>query len=140
MACLNTKYLAINGDFISSLKLLKAKYRKRCFAAYINVNSIRHKIYDFSDIFTNMLIDVLCVTGIKLDDNFFSGQFERFYYKMYGKDRPVGGSQGGGLLLYVRADLISSRTDEYERTGSESFAIEICVQCTKMVDNMYIPT
>ncbi len=56
-----------------------------------------------------MLIDVFCIAETKLDDNFFSGQFERFNYKMYRKDGPIGGSQGGGLLLYVRADLISSR-------------------------------
>ncbi len=126
-----TVNLAINRDFISSLKLLKAKYRKRWFAAYINVNSIRHKIYDFSDIFTNMLIDVLCIAETKLDDNFFSGEFERFNYKMYWKDRRIGGSQGGDLLLYVRADLISSRKHEYDRTGIESIAIELCVQYTK---------
>ncbi len=50
---------------------------------------------------------------------------------MYRKGRPIGGSQGGGLLLYVRADLISSRKHEYQRTGIESIAIELCVQYKK---------
>ncbi len=53
------------------------------------MNCIQHKIHDISGIFTNMLVDVLFIVDTKLDENIFNGQFDRFNYNIYRKDRPT---------------------------------------------------
>jgi exonuclease III len=90
--------------FVDGLKQLKLANVNRIVIGHININYIRNKSdMLFSAINNN--IDILMISETKIDDSFPASQFNMPGYRQpYRKDR---NKHGGGILLYVREDLIT---------------------------------
>ena len=85
----------------SYLKDLRIKNVDKIIFGQININSIRYKFDLFADLVKNK-IDILLISETKLDCTFPKSQFRIQGYSAYRLDRT---STGGGLLLFIRADI-----------------------------------
>ena len=92
--------------------------------SHININSVRNKFHELSDLFIRYLVDILFLSETKLDQSFRQAPFEVTIFKSYRKDRFA---HGGGILAYVRADLPSRRRPDLETATVESIVIETTV-------------
>jgi exonuclease III len=106
--------LSVDHDYIDHLISIKRKYSSKCLIAYLNINSYRYKHKQLDHVFKNILIDVFAIAETKLDDTHFSPQFEKPNYKMFRRDRPVRGTYGGGVIVYVNKNISCNRKKEYE--------------------------
>ena len=70
-------------------------------------------------------MDCLIVSETKLDDSFPDGQFRVPNYTMYRRDR---NGHGGGLIVYIRADIPSRRVDNNESLLMENITIEFTLK------------
>ena len=97
----------------------------------MNINSIRNKV-EFLATQVKGKIDVLMISEAKIDESFPKGNFliERFSTP-YRLDRD---SKGGGIMLYVRADIPSSIL-AFEDKPIENLFIELNLQNTKILTN-----
>ena len=103
-------YIYINSNHVESDKeknkcqniyliLLKEEIHNRSIFAQININFIRNKFqFLASQIINN--VDVLLLSETKLDDFFLLDGFSKPY-------RLDQGSNGGGILLFVKDDISS---------------------------------
>ena len=95
------------GGF-EELRLIRLKHPNNIIVAYININYIRNEFENFSDMISEK-IDVLAIAKSKIDSTFPSSQFETNGFKVpYRLD--ISGNCGG-ILVYVRENLISRRVD-----------------------------
>ena len=92
-----------NSNFGDQLSSLRKKNLNHLILAHLNINSIRNKL----DQLVNGIkdnIDVLMISETKLDDSFPSMQF---LIEGYGpRDRLDRNSHEGGILVYVREDIL----------------------------------
>ena len=72
--------------------------------AQLNINSIRNKI-EFFVKYVKSNLDVLSILETKIDDSFPIGNFVIDEYSKL--NRLDENSNGGGILLYVREDILS---------------------------------
>ena len=85
------------------LENLRWKNKNSPIIAQLNINSLRNKFGFLSSQITKY-VDILLLSETKLDDSFPTGQFSlNGYSKPYRLDRS---SNGGGILLYVRDDIL----------------------------------
>ena len=91
--------------------------------AHLNINSVRNKFPEISELLNVNLCDVLFLSETKLDQSFCDGQFRLDDYKMFRNDR---NEHGGGLMCYVKSDVTHRRRYdiEYNENGIESMVIE----------------
>ena len=89
-------------DLFQELNSVRMSCPKNIMISHININSVRNKFHELSDLFIRSLVDILFISETKLDQSFRQAPFEVTGYKSYRKDRS---SHGGGILAYVRADL-----------------------------------
>ena len=61
----------------------------------LNVNSIRHKIYDIHELLSKHLLDCIMLQETKLDDSFPNSQFYLQGYDLYRADHNRGAKVGG---------------------------------------------
>ena len=126
-------------DAYTILKDLKSRNTNRIIFSHLNINSIRNKFDMLSDLVANK-VDVLLISETKLDDSFPTGMFLiPGFSKPYRLDRT---SNGGGLLLFVRADLPSKLlTAMPVPENCEHFFIELNFRNKKkwLIGNIYIP-
>ena len=104
--------------------------------AHINVNSIRHKFGPLLEVMQKGIIDVLTIQECKIDSSFPTSQFYSPDFKMYRKDQSC---TAGGLLLYVRNDLVRKRRSDLEfdvsnQTGRvETICIEVYIRSERWI-------
>ena len=101
------------------LASFRKKFHKNFVFGYLNINSLRNKIGEVSEILTNNYVDVLCLAETKLDASFTSSQFQITDYKVHRKDR---NEYGGGLLVYVKASLPHRQLNDFDFGDN-------CVEC-----------
>ena len=95
--------------------------------AHLNINSLRLKFDSLAQKITGN-VDILMISETKLDNSFPEGQFLiEGYSKPYRIDRNC---HGGGIMLYVRAD-IPSKLLSTELLPMEGFYVEINLQKKK---------
>ena len=89
-------------DLTHTMRDIRVKYRDNIITAHININSVRNKFENITDLLEENLIDLLAITESKLDDSFTNSQFHRDGFKLYRNDR---NKNGGGIMFYVRSDI-----------------------------------
>ena len=88
------------------LQDLRIKNTDKIIIGQLNINSVRNKIGLLADMMTNK-IDILLISETKIDQTFPKSQFLiQSYSEPYRLDRTA---NGGGILLYVRSDIPSTK-------------------------------
>ena len=103
-----------------ALENIRRKNINRLIFAQLNINSLRNKFESLQHII-NKNIDVLLISETKIDSSFPWAQFHlEVYATPYKLDR---NANGGGILLYIRKDILSKllNTD----LSIEGFSVEI---------------
>ena len=93
---------------------------------HLNINSIRNK-FDLLKKIVAEDIDILMITETKLDDSFPGSQFLiQGFFRPYRLDR---NENGGGILLYIRSNITSTKLNKYIRKNQiEAFFVEIRIR------------
>ena len=109
------------GNCLNVLTSLRKDNVDRMIFAHLNFNSIRNKFDNLSQLIRGK-IDVLLISETKIDDSFPKGQFLIDGFSApYRLDRNY---QGGGLMLFVREDILSNLLTSEEKP-IESFYVEL---------------
>ena len=103
----------------------------RLIFAHLNINSIRNKFDNLSQLIRGK-IDVLLISETKIDDSFPKGQF--LIDGFSAPYRLVLNYQGGGLMLFVREDILSNLLTSEEKP-IESFYVELNLRNSKWLVN-----
>ena len=94
------------ANCFDELKALRLKYPRNVMISYININSVRNKLKDFSGMVGDY-VDILEKSETKIDSSFPTSQFLIDGFKSpYRLD--VSGNSGG-VLVYVRDSLLSKQ-------------------------------
>ena len=101
--------------------------------AHLNINSIRNKFESaVKEISSN--VELLTLSETKIDDSFPKGQFLiQGFDDSFRIDRGV---NGGGILFYVREDILAKLLS-VETLPTESFFVEINL-LKKMVSFLFL--
>jgi hypothetical protein len=103
----------------------KRKCHKNFIFSHLNINSLRNKFHEVSELLSNDYVDLLCISETKLDSSFTSSQFHVTDFKIHRKDRDA---HGGGLMIYVRSSIPHRlRNDLSTNIVSDYSDIEILV-------------
>ena len=103
---------------------LRTKYPRNLILAHLNVNSIRYKFYEISNILNGNCIHIFGISETKIDASFTSAQFRIPDFKMYRQDRDSKGN-GGGLIVYIKDSIPHRQLNKY--TGITSSIEHICL-------------
>ena len=112
---------------ISMLQNIRLRNLDRIIFGHLNINSIRNKINILESIATKN-IDILLISETKIDESFSNAQF-----RMNGFSEPIRidrNSNGGGLLLYTRKDIVRKQLPLIA-AGIECLFIEITIAKNK---------
>lgn len=116
-----------NQELSSLIELLsfKTKYSTQMLFGHLNINSVRNKFGEISDILYKNLLDVIAFTESKIDTSFPDSQFYISNYNLYRADRS---QNGGGILCYVRSHIPHRQRSDIAicRNNIESVIIDIC--------------
>ena len=94
------------SDINLVLRNLCVSYPNNVMIGYLNINSIRNK-FEMLQFLLADYIDILMTSESKLDGTFPSSQFQIYGFRTsYRLDR---NDRGGGMLLFVRENLITRR-------------------------------
>ena len=117
---------------LGKLKELKGKNLKNAFLCYLIINSLCNKIVDSRYVLAQTGIELLVVSETKLTENFPDAQFyvEGYNFPPYRRDR---NSNGGGLMVFAKKDLITRRIKELESTKIEIISLELTVSKHKWI-------
>ena len=124
---------------LGKLKELKGKNLKNPFLCYLNINSLCNKIVDLRYVLAQTGIELPAVSETKLSENFPDAQFyvERYNFPPYHRDR---NSNGGGLMVFMKKDLITGQIKELESTKTEINSLELTVSKHKwIIFSVYLP-
>ena len=89
----------VNVDCSNTLKCLRKDNLNKLIFAHLNINSIRNKFDNLSDIIRGK-VNIMLISETKIDDSFPQGQFVIDGFSTpYRLDRNC---QGGGLMLFIR--------------------------------------
>ena len=95
-----------DANCFDELKALRLKYPRNVMISYININSVRNKLTDFSGMVGDF-VDILVISETKIDSSFPTSQFLIDGFKSpYRLD--VSG-YSGGVLVYVRDSILSKQ-------------------------------
>ena len=95
-----------DANCFDELKALRLKYPRNVMISYININSVRNKLTDFSGMVGDF-VDILVISETKIDSSFPTSQFLINGFKSpYRLD--VSGNSGG-VLVYVRDSILSKQ-------------------------------
>ena len=105
-------------ELITELIQFRMKHKNRLTFGHLNINSIKSKYDEVSDILNRKLIDVLAFSETKIDDSYTNSRFSVDDYNIYRADRS---DKGGGVMCYVKSSIphrprhdISINTDNIE--------------------------
>ena len=83
---------------------------------------------DIAQTVQNKFCDIFMISETKLDDSYHTAQFGHPGYNIYRKDRD---KNGGGILVYTRAELPIRRLVNIEPTNIEGIVLEATFSKTK---------
>ena len=95
-----------NYDPFMELRKVRHKHKNNVLVSYLNINSLRYKLTEISDVLYDKLTDICFFAETKLDITFNDNLFNIPQYKSFLNDR---NSSGGGLIAYVRSNLPARR-------------------------------
>ena len=97
---------------------------------YININSIRNKIVQLTDICKTSPIEIIGIDETKLDSSLPTAQLHLpdYQFPSFRKDR---NSSGGGKIVYIRNGIIAKRLTVYETQNTECICVEITIKKRK---------
>ena len=123
----NIPAISGNCDVNSVFRHLCLNHPQQIIIGHLNINSIRNK-FDLMKIMLTRDIDILMITGTKLDDSFPVSQFEIDSFSA-----PLDRNKNGdGILLYIRSYIVASKLNNYIfANGIEAFFIEINIKSNK---------
>ena len=116
----------ISSDSLDGLKDLKIKNFRNPFLGYLNINHLRNKIVDPRCILKEIGLECISISETKLDSSFPDSQFkiDGYHFPPFRKDRNC---HGGGLMVFVKSDIIVTRFTEYELEGIECICTKITI-------------
>ena len=118
-------------NFTGSLKAFRASHPKNLITGHLNINSVRNKFVEISDLLTENLIDILFLSETKLDGSFPLPQFHVTGFKCHRADRNI---HGGGIMAHVRSDLPHRRRTDLENiviAPIEALILEVIIRKEK---------
>ena len=122
------------------VKQYRCKYPRNLITHYINVNSIRYKFVELSQILYHHLADFFVIAETKLDDSFPDSQFHIPNFSLYRNDR---NAHGGGVMTYVNSTIphrIRSDLNVFVNNGLEGSIFEINIEKKKwLIAGLYKP-
>ena len=110
-------------DIFHDLRLVRSRCRNNVIISHLNINSLRHKFHDLTDLFSDRLVDIIFISETKLDSTFTQAQFDAPGYTF--SFRKYRNCHGGGILPYIISDLPARRRPGLELSRIESVIIEI---------------
>ena len=114
-----------------TLKTIRCDNVNNLIFAHLNINSIRNKS-EFLATQVKGKIDILMISVTKIDERFPKGHFLiEGFRTLYRLDRD---SKGGGIMLYIRADVPLNLL-AIEDKPIENLFIELNLQNTKILTN-----
>ena len=121
----------LNDTDLSGLKSLKDQNPKNPFLCHLNINSLRHKIVDLGHVLNQTGIEIVAISKTKLCSDFSDAQFQvdGYVYPPYRKDRT---KHGGGIMFFVKNDLITKRKQEFESDSVEIVSLELMISRKKV--------
>ena len=127
-----TEFMTINDIDLTELKSLKGDDPKNPFLCYLNINSLRYKITDLRYVLKQTGIEIVVVSETKLSEEFPDSQFfiDGYTFPAYRRDRD---KHGGGLIVFTKKDLITTRKKEFESTDLEVICLELTISKRKWI-------
>ena len=116
-------------DLCATLRSLRASNAGNIIIAHLNINSLRYKFNSLVELIQGNL-DILVIGETKLDNTFPDAQFKIDGFKLYRKDR---NEDGGGVVIYVRADIPSQEKDYQLPSNVEGVLVEINLRKMKFL-------
>ena len=109
---------------LSNLISLKQANLNNLFISYLNLNSLRYKIIDIREALCKVQLEIIALSETKLNSEFPDAQFkiDGYHFPPSRKDRD---ENGGGLMIYVRNDIITRRLQDFESKDLECICIEL---------------
>ena len=86
----------------------RLKHPRNPLIGYLNINSLRNKIVDATEVFRKLQLDYFVLSEMKLDDSFPSAQFYIENFKI--RNRRDRDRNGGELTEFVRKGLITKKS------------------------------
>ena len=100
----------------------RSKHISNPCISYYNINSLRNKFVEITDLASKVLPDILVLAETKIDNHFKDSEFILDgYYRPLRNDFS---SSSGGLIQYVRNGIIHSHKPEFELSNFESISTE----------------
>ena len=107
------------------LRKLRLKYPRNPLIGYLNINSLRNKIFDVRELIGRLQLDYFVISETKLDSNFPSTQSHIGDYEI--RNRRDRNKSGGGLIEFVKKGIITKRHKDLETNLSETICSEITI-------------
>ena len=104
------------------LQEMKYKCPDKLIMGHLNTNSIQNK-FDALSVTVKNNLDILIISETKLNDSFATAQF--LLHGFSAPYRPDRNSKGGGILMYIREDILSRLLNSKSKTGMETISVEI---------------
>ena len=97
---------------LSNLIALKQVNLNTPFISYLNLNSLKYKIID-QEVLCKAQLEIIALSETKLNSEFPDAQFkiDGYHFPPFRKDRD---GNGGGLMIFVRNDIITRRLQDFE--------------------------
>ena len=113
-------------DSLDGLKNLKIKNLRNPFLGYLDINHLRNKIIDLRCILNEIGLEYISISETKLYESFPDSQFkiDGFHLHPFRKYRNC---HGGGLMIFVKNNIIVSRLTEYEPEEIECICTKVAI-------------
>ena len=109
---------------------MKIQCPEKIIVGHLNISSIRNK-FDALSFIIDTYIDILLISGTKLDDSVSLFQFRlKEFCTPYRLDR---NSKGDGILLYFREDIPSRFLNSAPTCSIETISVEINLRKRKWI-------
>ena len=124
---------------MTDLTNLKHTNLQNPFIAYLNINSLRYKIIDLQHTLSSAGLELVAISETKLSSEFPDAQFHIDDYQ-FSPLREDHGKHGGGLLAFIKNDIIAKRLTELEPEYLECICVELKISKQKwIIFVVYLP-
>ena len=97
----------------------------RLCIADLNINSLRHKVDQVSQLLTNHNIDIIGLTETHLSSDFNDAELHIPHFRLFRKDR---NEFGGGVAFYAKDFLNVTRCHDFDNNAIESIGIKVSLK------------
>ena len=127
--------------YIDELKDFRLKHPKNVISGHLNINSLRNKFLETTEMLMQNYLDIVFLSETKTDHSYPSAQFHIPDFKCHRADR---NEHGGGLICYIRNNFAHRRRADLEYlvpVPVEFLIIEVIVRQEKwLFVGMYNPS